>query len=874
MYLHSSSTERRLTYLLILLLAFGLLLAPAAYAQEDAPPAEIVNDEGGPVTITGEVSYTSPFFTMGVAAPMVILEDQTGFVDRNEGYIMPVESQTLGQITSDFYTSPFAYSIALPIEPQGSLRDVDHDGVDETGVMVFAPAYWTNTFGDPFLEERDLYGGGWSTAYASTRVSEDAETRREIVGGTFLIYAPDDQQGFPAGFGEDGLLFTDDDPIVTVPAGYTLVNLDSDPFTFDRSRNPVVNLIEPEGSALVDYSNLGYAEAFNALVDQLSNEYAFTEYKGMDWEALRSELLPRFEEAEANNDLTAYRRALRDFAWSIPDGHVSGPNIMEDFQSATAAGLGLAIRDVDDGRVIANFILPNGPAAEQGIELGAEIIAINGMPIDEAVDSAVAYSGPFSTDHVRRLQQLRYAIRFPLDSTVEITYKNPGEDDAVTATLAAVPETESFSFSSFYSGLTGFEQPVEYSLLDNAGLGYAKIYSFSDNDLLSIQLWERMIRTLNQAGVPGLIIDMRQNGGGSGFLADQMAAYFFDEPLELGNNGRYDKSLGEFFFDERTVDRFYLPAEDLRYRGKVAVLVGPNCNSACEFFAYDMSLNDRAAIVGQYPTGGLGGSIDQVLMPGGEYFTFTAGRAVDMNGDIHIEGVGVQPTVQVPVTEETLFSEGDPILDAAIDYLISATTAEITDGGAVAVGDSVSGELAADTRVRYTLDVAEGDVINIRVAAANDDLDTVLRVYDLDDNLLLANDDLGEDIRDAGFTELEIPYDLTLVLEAGSLDDVGAGEFMLTVADASMGEGASGETDVHTAGATAEPIGLASIQTDGWPLTVHEEPDTKAKALAYLANGSILSVLQVSEDGAWIQVAADALVIPGWVQVRYTDFAE
>ena len=42
--------------------------------------------------------------------------------------------------------------------------------------------------------------------------------------------------------------------------------------------------------------------------------------------------------------------------------------------------------------------------------------------------------------------------------------------------------------------------------------------------------------------------------------------------------------------------RFYLPAEELRYDGEVAVLVGPNCNSACEFFSYDMTLEDRAAI--------------------------------------------------------------------------------------------------------------------------------------------------------------------------------------------------------------------------------------------------------------------------------------
>ncbi|MCZ7543512.1 MAG: hypothetical protein M5R40_08225 [Anaerolineae bacterium] len=76
---------------------------------------------------------------------------------------------------------------------------MDNDAEDETGVQIFAIAYWTNTWGDPFLEERDLQGGGWSSAYASTRVSEDASTQYEIIGGKFLVYAPDDQQGLPIG---------------------------------------------------------------------------------------------------------------------------------------------------------------------------------------------------------------------------------------------------------------------------------------------------------------------------------------------------------------------------------------------------------------------------------------------------------------------------------------------------------------------------------------------------------------------------------------------------------------------------------------------------------------------------------------------------
>ena len=46
------------------------------------------------------------------------------------------------------------------------------------------------------------------------------------------------RKDFPSGFGADNKLFTDDDPLVRLPAGYTVVNMDTTPFTFDRSRNP------------------------------------------------------------------------------------------------------------------------------------------------------------------------------------------------------------------------------------------------------------------------------------------------------------------------------------------------------------------------------------------------------------------------------------------------------------------------------------------------------------------------------------------------------------------------------------------------------------------------------------------------------------
>ena len=762
--------KKRILVAVLLLFSMMLGVFSLTLAQDEIPPAEIINDEGGPVSITGDVTYTSGFFTAGAAEPLVILEDEAGFVDRNHGFIMPEQSQVLGQITSDFYTSPFSYRIELPIEPAASLRDVDHDSKKDTGVMIYAVAYWTNTWGDPYLEERDLYGGGWSTAYASTHIDPNPSARGEVIGGKYLVYAPDDQQGFPSGFGDDGKLFTDDDPIVLLPQGYTVVNMDTDPFTFDRSRNPVIDLIEGEGSAQADFSALSYTKAFDAMIEMFRTKYAYTELKAIDWDAKKAEFRPRFEEAEANNDSAAYRLALRDFIWSIPDGHLSAPIDNVQFANETAGGLGMAIRDVDDGRVIVNYILDGGPADQAGIKLRAEIVELNGQPIDEAVDETRPWSLPFSAQHVLRLQQLRYVIRFPVDTQVEVTYKNPGDKESTTTTLTTVAERASFSFSSFNSGLTGAELPLDFHLLDN-GYGYVKIYSFFDNSVLTIQLWEHMIQSLNDLNVPGLIIDMRQNGGGSGFLADQMAAYFFNESLVLGNTAFYDESLNDFYADPELESKFYPPPDNLRYNGPIALVVGPNCSSACEYFSYDMTLQDRAAIVGQYPTGGLGGSQATYLMPEGIQLQYSIGRNVDADGNIIIEGTGVVPTVQVPVNEDTLFSDGDPILDAAVTNLDEATAIDVVDGGEISIGDTVTGDLTERQRARYTIHFDSDTTVNILLTDDAAALDTVLRLYDTNDNLLATNDDAeaGATPPNSAFTDLEVPGGFTLVIEVGDV---------------------------------------------------------------------------------------------------------
>jgi C-terminal processing protease CtpA/Prc len=650
------------------------LLSPV-HAQDSIPPAaRIVNDEGGVQVITGQFTISNPNVIDFVSQPILILEDQTGFVLRDREYVLPLESQVMGHLESDLRVNqPLGYNLLLPIAPAAPFSDVDFDGNREAGVQIFATALWDNIVGRSFVDRLD--GTGWSVGYASTSTSFDPRSLYEVTGGKLLLYTADAAQSFPADFGADGRLFTPDDSLVSIPAGYSMVNLDDRPFTFDRSRNVVMNLIEPESFAPDDFSDLTYSEAFTAFINKARTEYAYTTLKNVDWDALYAQFLPRFQQAEAANDFDAYTLALRDLSWSIPDGHVAvygnRPAVTTEFEQNTAGGLGLSLVETDDGRILAQVVIAQGPAAQTGMQPGAEILQLNGMTIQDAIAATIPYSAPFSTAQNLRLQQIRYAVRFAIGRAVDMMFQNPGDEIQIVR-MTTIDERESFRESSFRRGISPLDPPVTFDYLPS-GFAYARVTSFSGDRPLLMESWEYFIRRVNQLGIPGVIIDLRDNDGGFSEFGDQLASYFFDEPMDVGFDERYNPDIARFFYDQTNPTRIEPPVDvNLRYLRWVAVLVGPGCSSACELFAHRFTLlGDRAAIVGQYTTGGLVGGWFPTYMPGGLIFALPTSRFVDMTGTPIIEGVGIQPTVRVPVNESALFGSEDAVLEVAEQYLRS-----------------------------------------------------------------------------------------------------------------------------------------------------------------------------------------------------------
>jgi carboxyl-terminal processing protease len=149
-------------------------------------------------------------------------------------------------------------------------------------------------------------------------------------------------------------------------------------------------------------SALTWTDAFTAAHAKFSREYAFGDWKGVDWPGLSARFLPRIQQAQAAGDERAYYLALHEYVLSIPDGHISlaAGNAAVPLalgKELAGGGFGMALTELDDWRVVAAAIIPNGPADLAGIVAGAEIITWGAEPAKQPSDGS--WWAPFRLRH-------------------------------------------------------------------------------------------------------------------------------------------------------------------------------------------------------------------------------------------------------------------------------------------------------------------------------------------------------------------------------------------------------------------------------------------------------------------------------------------
>jgi Peptidase family S41/Bacterial Ig-like domain len=204
---------------------------------------------------------------------------------------------------------------------------------------------------------------------------------------------------------------------------------------------------------------------------------------------------------------------------------------------------------------------------------------------------------------------------------------------------------------------------IAYTGLFDDGVGYIRIDSWSTRD---VRAYEGAYRLLGKyPDMPGLVVDVRFNGGGSETLAGDFAGCFIDGPVLYAKNVYRDPTAEGGFTP--VLDRVLEPNPGRpKYRGKIAVLSGPVVMSSCEAFVLMMKQVPTATVFGDTTQGGSGNPRAYDLGNGVTVY-LSSWKAMLPDGS-EFEGVGVEPDVSVSVNPSEL-SQRDPVLEAALEHL-------------------------------------------------------------------------------------------------------------------------------------------------------------------------------------------------------------
>jgi carboxyl-terminal processing protease len=315
------------------------------------------------------------------------------------------------------------------------------------------------------------------------------------------------------------------------------------------------------------------------------------------------ELISRFHVSGKQLDLSSYS-SIDEMIASLDDPYTEffDEDEMQQFMNAidlNYAGIGMRIAQ-DDGGYIVVETFQNSPAREAGLQSGDYIVAINGT----------------KTEHLA-LHEVSYGVRGPEGTPVFLTVNRDGQlfEVKIVRKMINLPEVES-------------------GILDGR-IGYLSLSSFSGD---ADEHFAFILKDFKEIGIKGLVIDLRDNGGGLLETAQQIAKQFIPEGVLIHVKDRYKE--GEVTIANGTSVEF-----------PVVVLVNGNSASASEVLAGALQDYGKAKIVGQKTYGK--GSV-QVLYPmntGGvlkltvqEYYT-PQKKPVDHVGiepDVEVEGVIAQ----------------------------------------------------------------------------------------------------------------------------------------------------------------------------------------------------------------------------------------
>lgn len=267
--------------------------------------------------------------------------------------------------------------------------------------------------------------------------------------------------------------------------------------------------------------------------------------------------------------------------------------------AGTYGGIGVLIQRNEAGE-IALFPFPDGPAARADIQDGDILVAVNGTPLDPALPQ----------DQVDQL--LRGEVRE--GSGVELTVRRATSDETHTA------------FILFE--VINVPSVVWRTLADNERLGYVQVIRFTARTPEELRT---ALTDLDESGVDGLILDLRNNSGG----LLQESINVADEFLNDGVIVSEEDAQGE--------NSFYATEGGLALELPLAVLVNQGTASGAELVAGALQDTERGILIGQVTYGK--GTIQQIYpLSDGSSLHVTSAEWFPPSG-FALSDVGITPDI-------------------------------------------------------------------------------------------------------------------------------------------------------------------------------------------------------------------------------------
>lgn len=201
-----------------------------------------------------------------------------------------------------------------------------------------------------------------------------------------------------------------------------------------------------------------------------------------------------------------------------------------------------------------------------------------------------------------------------------------------------------------------------HNAIRNGEVAYIRYDSFSDNvnDLSLAYLLDRY------KDCKGMILDLRQNGGGNIDNIRQLLSIFDNhgQPLyqtQIKSGPGHDdfSAMTTVYADTFSINPYTKP---------VAVLIDRGSYSATSFFSLCTKAYDNVKLFGDYSGGGLGLPNGGAL-PNGWTYRFSITRTLDMNGNNYENGV--PPDVRVILDPACTAQGVDNVIETAADWIIN-----------------------------------------------------------------------------------------------------------------------------------------------------------------------------------------------------------